>query len=61
MSDVYQRFLFAARTIEEQVCRRFNDKNAFVTALNEGNLTNADLIPTNLFKFMPVINAMGIR
>ena len=61
MSDVYQRFLFTARTIEEQVCRRFNDKNAFVTALNEGNLTNADLIPTNLFKFMPVINAMGIR
>jgi phosphoglycolate phosphatase-like HAD superfamily hydrolase len=51
-SDVYQRFLFAARTIEEQVCMRFNDKNCFVTALNDGTLTDADLIPTEkLFRF----------
>lgn len=51
-SDVYQRFLFAARTIEEQVCIRFNDKNCFVTALNDGTLSDADLIPTEkLFRF----------
>lgn len=51
-TDVYQRFLFAARTIEEMVCIRFNDKNSFVTALNDGTLTDADLIPTDrLFHF----------
>ena len=47
-SDVYQRFLFAAGTIEDKVCRRFHDKNNFVTALNDGTLTDADLIPTDL-------------
>ena len=61
MSDVYQRFLFAARTIEETVCRRFNDKNNFVTALNEGSLQNTDLIPPNLFKFQHLIEAMQVR
>jgi len=50
-SDVYQRFLYAARTIEEQVLHRFNDKNNFVAALNNGTLTDNDLIPSNLFKF----------
>jgi hypothetical protein len=50
-SDVYQRFLFAARTIEEtSVVPRFDDKNRFVTALNDGTLTDADLIPAHLFK-----------
>lgn len=46
--DVYQRFLLAARTIEEHVARRFHDKNRFITALNDGTLTDADLIPTDL-------------
>ena len=50
-SDVYQRFLFAARTIEEtSVVPRFDDKNRFVTALNDGTLTDADLIPAHLFR-----------
>jgi hypothetical protein len=56
-TDVYQRILFAARTIEEQVCVRFNDKNCFVTALNDGTLTDADLIPTErLFRFARGMN-----
>lgn len=56
-SDVYQRFLFAAGTIEENVCKRFHHKNCFVTALNDGTLTDADLIPTkNLFKFAKGMN-----
>ena len=45
-SDVYQRLLYAAGTIEENVCRRFNDRSMFITALNDGTLTDADLIPT---------------
>ena len=50
-SDVYQRFLFAARTIEEtSVVPRFDDKNRFVTALNDGTLSDADLIPAHLFR-----------
>ena len=61
MSDVYQRFLFAAGTIEDKVCRNFNDKNNFVTALNEGSLQNTDLIPPNLFKFQHLIEAMQVR
>lgn len=56
-SDVYQRFLYAARTIEENVCRRFHDKNCFITALNDGTLSDADLIPTDrLFKFAKGMN-----
>jgi hypothetical protein len=56
-SDVYQRFLYAARTIEENVCMRFNDKNCFITALNDGTLTDADLIPTErLFRFAKGMN-----
>ncbi len=56
-SDVYQRFLYAARTIEENVCHRFNDKNCFITALNDGTLTDADLIPTDiLFRFAKGMN-----
>ena len=56
-SDVYQRFLYAARTIEEAVCHRFNDKNCFITALNDGTLTDADLIPTErLFRFAKGMN-----
>ena len=45
-SSVYQRFLFAARTIEENVSRRFHHKNTFVSALNDGTLADSDLIPT---------------
>jgi hypothetical protein len=57
LSDVYQRFLYAARTIEENVCRRFNDRNRFVTALNDGTLSDADLIPTErLFRFAKGMN-----
>ena len=56
-SDVYQRFLYAARTIEENVCIRFNDKNCFITALNDGTLTDGDLIPTEtLFRFAKGMN-----
>jgi hypothetical protein len=56
-TDVYQRFLYAARTIEENVLRRFHDKNCFITALNDGTLTDADLIPTErLFKFARGMN-----
>lgn len=52
-SDVYQRFLFAAGTIEENVSRRFHHKNRFVTALNDGTLADSDLIPTErLFKIL---------
>ncbi len=47
-SDVYQRFLLAAGTIEEHVAHRFHDRNRFVTALNDGTLSDADLIPTDL-------------
>jgi hypothetical protein len=47
-TDVYQRFLLAAGTIEEHVAHRFHDRNRFVTALNDGTLTDADLIPTDL-------------
>lgn len=58
-SDVYQRFLYAARTIEEQVCIRFNDKNCFITALNDGTLSDADLIPTEkLFRFTKGLTGM---
>jgi predicted transcriptional regulator len=46
--DVFQRFLLAARTIEEHVARRFHDRNRFITALNDGTLSDADLIPTDL-------------
>ena len=46
--DVFQRFLLAARTIEEHVARRFHDRNRFITALNDGTLADADLIPTDL-------------
>lgn len=58
-SDVYQRFLYAARTIEENVCIRFNDKNCFITALNDGTLSDADLIPTEkLFRFAKGMTAL---
>ena len=58
-SDVYQRFLYAARTIEEQVCIRFNDKNCFITALNDGTLSDVDLIPTEkLFRFTKGLTEM---
>ena len=46
--DVFQRFLLAARTIEEHVAQRFHDRNRFITALNDGTLSDADLIPTDL-------------
>jgi late competence protein required for DNA uptake (superfamily II DNA/RNA helicase) len=56
-TDVYQRFLYAAGTIEDSVCRRFNDKNNFITALNDGTLTDADLIPVaSIFKFAHGMN-----
>lgn len=48
MTDVYQRFVLAAGTIEEHVAHRFHDRNKFMTALNDGTLTDADLIPTDL-------------
>lgn len=52
-SDVYQRFLLAARTIEENVATRLNDRNGFINALNDGTLTDNDLIPSDrLFKFV---------
>jgi superfamily II DNA/RNA helicase len=51
-SDVYQRFLLAARTIEENVATRLNDRNGFINALNDGSLTDNVLIPSDrLFKF----------
>jgi hypothetical protein len=56
-SDVYQRFLYAARTIEENICRKFSDRNAFVTALNNGTLSDADVIPTEkLLRFGKGLN-----
>lgn len=56
-SDVFQRFLLAARTIEEAVVRRLHDKNNFIAALNDGNLSDADLIPTDrLLKYVAGMN-----
>ena len=56
-SDVYQRFLYAARTIEENICRRFHDKNSFISVLNDGTLSDADLIPTSrMFNFVKGMN-----
>jgi len=52
-SDVYLRFLLAAGTIESTVGQRYNNKSAFISALNDGTLTDADLIPNNrLFKLV---------
>ncbi len=47
LTDVYLRFLFAARTIEESVCERLQSKRDFINILNDGML-----IPNErIFKF----------
>lgn len=47
VTDVYLRFLFAARTIEESVCARLQTKKDFINILNDG-----DLVPNErIFKF----------
>lgn len=43
-TPVYQRALFAARTIEENVCRRFQQKKDHIDILNDGDLIPSDRI-----------------
>lgn len=47
LTDVYLRFLFAARTIEEHVCQRLQAKRDFINILNDGMLAPNERI----FKF----------